>query len=97
MTVGAIEICNLNRFKGTYKHEKIKIQNRENVRLFYEYRWWKMARWIHKVSIVKRKADICFDKCNRKKYKPVSNDQYNFLNTLCNSWVFYIDTFSILW
>ena len=29
MTVGAIEICNLNRFKGTYKHEKIKIQNRK--------------------------------------------------------------------
>ena len=30
-------------------------------------------------------------------WKPVSNDQYNFLNTLCNSWIFYTDNFSILW
>ena len=26
-------------------------------------------------------------------WKPVSNNQYNFLNTLCNSWIFYTDTF----
>ena len=40
MTLNAIEIWNLNRFKGTY-------------RAFYGYIWWKKARWIHKVIITK--------------------------------------------
>ena len=29
MTLNAIEIWNLNRFKGTYKHQKIKNENRK--------------------------------------------------------------------
>ena len=69
MTLNAIEIWNLNRFKRTYKHENIKNQKqRKKKRVFYEYSWWKSTRWIHKVIIMECKTDICFDKCNRKNY-----------------------------
>ena len=65
MTLNAIEIWNLNRFKGTYKHEKIKNQ-KQRKREFFMMK--KKTRWIYKVIIMKWKTDICFNKCNRKKY-----------------------------
>ena len=34
MTLNAIEIWNLNRFKGTYKHEKIKNQKQRKREFF---------------------------------------------------------------
>ena len=43
MTLNAIEIWNLNRFKGTYKHEKIKNQ-KQRKRVFYEYSLWKKGK-----------------------------------------------------
>ena len=43
--VNAVEIWNLNKFKGQYKHGKIKNEKkRKRERVFYEYSWWKKAR-----------------------------------------------------
>ena len=36
MTLKAIEIWNLNKFKGTYKHEKIKNQKQKKREFFKE-------------------------------------------------------------
>ena len=100
MTLNAIEIWNLNRFKGTYKHEKIKNQKQRKKRKFF------MSSVDEKVqdgftSLLSWNAKRIFVSTNATGktiiWKLVSYDQYNFLNTLCNSWIFYADTFPILW
>ena len=100
MKLNAIEIWYVNRFKGTYKHKKIKNQkHRKREREFFmctvdekkqnEFR--RLLSWNAKRIFVSTNATG-----KNTTWKPVSNDQYNFLNTLCNSWIFYTDTFSIL-
>ena len=103
MTLNATEIWNLNRFKGTYKHEKIKNQKqRKKEREFFmsavdekeQDEFTRLLSWNVKRVFVSTNATG-----KNTTWKPVSNDQYNFLNinTLCNSWIFYTDTFSMLW
>ena len=101
MTLNAIEIWNLNRFKSTYKHEKIKNQ-KQRKRERESYKWkvdekkqdgfTRLLSWNTKQIFFSANA-----RGNNTTWKPVSNDQYNFLNTVCNSWIFYTDTFFILW
>ena len=101
MTLNAIEIWNLNRFKRTYKHENIKNQKqRKKKREFF------MSTVDEKVQdgftrLLSWNAKRIFVSTNATGktiiWKLVSYDQYNFLNTLCNSWIFYADTFPILW
>ena len=98
ITLNAIEIWNLNRFKGAYKHEKIKNQ---------KPRKWESFLWVQLIKKqdgftrllswnVKRMFVSTNATGKNTPWKPVSNDQYNFLDNLCNPWIFYRNTFSLL-
>ena len=86
ITLNAIETWNLNRFKGAYKHEKIKNQK---PRKWESFLWVQLIRkqdgftrllsWNVKRMFVSTNATG-----KNTPWKPVSNDQYNFLDNLCN-------------
>ena len=87
MTLNAIEIWNLSRYKGTCKYEMIKNEKQRKIeQVFHEYSGLKKARWIHKVIMMNAKRIFVSTVVRGKNttWKPVSNVQYNFLNTLCN-------------
>ena len=98
ITLNAVETWNLNRFKGAYKHEKIKNQ---------KPRKWESFLWVQLIKKqdgftrllswnVKRMFVSTNATGKNTTRKPVSNDQYNFLDNLCNPWIFYRNTFSLL-
>ena len=100
MTLRDIEIWNLNWLKGTYEQEKIKNQKQRNRESFLstvdekkQDGFTRLLSWNTKRIFVSTNATG-----KNTTWKPVSNDQYISLNTLCISWIFfYTDTFSILW
>ena len=99
VTLNATEIWNLNRFKETYKHEKIKNQKQRKKDFFMstivekeQDRFTRLLLWNAKRIFISTNSTG-----KNITWKPVSNNQYSFLNTLCNSWIFYTDTFPILW
>ena len=78
MTLKVIEIWNLNRFKGTYKHKKIKYQKqRKRERVFYEYSWWKKLDEFTRLLSWNAKRIFVSTNATRKNTtrKPVSNDR----------------------
>ena len=96
--LNTIEIwTNLKGLTNT-KRSKMKNREKERERVFYEHGWWKKARWIHKVIIMKYKwifvSTNATGKIQHENLQVMINITFLILRNLC---IFYTDTFSILW